>query len=397
MAKSRGIAEQWYDLALYEYGSAMGLEEAMGDQEKIDGHWGLSAKYSWFSLVLGNPNAPYALYKCFGQGLGVKKDEYIASLMFGVAKKLDDPKCQQGMKCRDMRDSAMTKQINDLHKLILDTLRRKIPLIVEDENAEILCQQMDIFRDAIKLPSTYTKDIQELFVSSNQVDPSSQAVHHDDVKVPLSAPSPSPTTIKWQGAGSGVKVTDMISEGITYGQMQEQEITHTFQFKVNNQHVTISKYRSVTMPDSINSGETFEFRLALKQPNGSNIPKSDSAYLVISYNSHGQLEKMLVPNNPAISHTDYWAPALVGYHGKIYTLPVSSGHYYHLTEVLRQNGKRVEIENTDPGLVLNVQPVVPVAVVVPSSIHQVQASGTNYVAISGDVQPSEECCCCILM
>lgn len=139
MAKSRGIAEQWYDLALYEYGSAMGLEEAMGDQEKIDGHWGLSAKYSWFSLVLGNPNAPYALYKCFGQGLGVKKDEYIASLMFGVAKKLDDPECQQGIKCKDIRDS-MVVQINNLY----DLFKRAQSEVSADgvEMSKIYCQMM---------------------------------------------------------------------------------------------------------------------------------------------------------------------------------------------------------------------------------------------------------------
>lgn len=385
MAKSGGAAEYWYQAAQSEYESARDLEEVGGNEEKIDASWGLASGYFWFSLVLGHPKAPYALYKIFGQGLGpVKKDEYLASLMFGVAEKLKDPECDQGMRCRDMRDSALNKQINILHSLIVDTQRKNLP--VDDEEMTIVCQQMDIFRDAIKLPSTYTKTIDELLVPDNLDDPSSSSQ--------VRAEPPSQATIEWQEAGGGIKVANMIIGGISYGKLTEQEITHTFQFRVNNQHVTISKYRSVTFPDSIKSGEEYAFAFPLKQPNGDNIKKSDEAYLVIKYNSDGQLEEMVVPTNPAISYNDDWAPALVGYHGHIYTLPVSSGHYSHLSEVLRHNGKHVEI--TYPGVVLQVQPVVSVA----PSIHQVQAPGThgtNYVNISGDVQLSEESCCCILM
>ena len=87
MAKSRGTAKYWYDLGQFEYESAINLEEARGDRKKIDASWGLASCYFWFSLVLGNQNAPYALYTFFEQGLGpVKKDEYLASFMFGVAE-----------------------------------------------------------------------------------------------------------------------------------------------------------------------------------------------------------------------------------------------------------------------------------------------------------------------
>ncbi len=172
MAKSsKHTAQEFYSLGESSYKQATVMEDRQESQIKINAAWGLAAGDFWMALVLGSKNAPYSLYACFGQGLGVHQDDYIANLMFGVALKLNDPKCQKGIKCKNLLNT-MGPQIDSLYKLIIQT-QFKIP----DSGVDMsrVFTQMDIFDQAIKLPSGQT--MTKCFINNNN------EATHDSVSV----------------------------------------------------------------------------------------------------------------------------------------------------------------------------------------------------------------------
>ncbi len=173
MAKSdKHTAQEFYGLGEYHYELATTMEEEQQPQKKIVACWKMAARDFWEALTLGSSQAPYSLYACFGQGLGVQQDDYIANLMFGVALKLNDPKCQRGIKCKNLL-STMTSQIDNLYKLIIQT-QSEIPASGVDMSR--VFTQMDIFDQAIKLPYGHT--MMKCFTSSNN-----EASTNDSVSV----------------------------------------------------------------------------------------------------------------------------------------------------------------------------------------------------------------------
>lgn len=82
--------EYWYKLAENYYHDRQTLIDNNESQTKIDAAGVLAAKDFWVAMCLGHAKAPFSLYACFGQGIGVKQDSDIASFMFSVAQELKD-------------------------------------------------------------------------------------------------------------------------------------------------------------------------------------------------------------------------------------------------------------------------------------------------------------------
>ncbi|WP_395476619.1 hypothetical protein [Rickettsia endosymbiont of Pantilius tunicatus] len=82
--------EYWYKLAENYYHDRQKLIDNNESQTKIDSAGVLAAKDFWVALCLGYEKAPFSLYACFGQGIGVKQDNDIASFMFALAQELKD-------------------------------------------------------------------------------------------------------------------------------------------------------------------------------------------------------------------------------------------------------------------------------------------------------------------
>lgn len=194
------------------------------------------------------------------------------------------------------------------------------------------------------------------------------------------------------------KIIDIAFKGMVFGKVYDHEIIGPVKLKVNGQLVTIDKYRSLTIPDHIKPGEDIQCSYAIKQPNGRNILQSDAAYLIVKYDSSGKLMKLSVPSNPAISYTDEQAPALVMYNQKVYTLPVSSGNYWHLKQLVEKNQGTIVIEN--PNINIHVEPLIflPTAHVHYQPLRIFQANELNTPLIGTTNQPVDNdlCSCNIL-
>jgi hypothetical protein len=162
MSKKKDMftAEEFYQAAKDHYKLAVEFEDTNAPQNKIDACWGVTAQEFWWALVLGSEKAPLALFKCFWQGLGVKKDDDIATLMYGVALKFTPQDCAKLP--ADSRpavpDKAMKSRIDDLEKLV-----KKAYKAVPNKGItmEKVFDQMHKFDKAIKLPGG--KSIEKCF------------------------------------------------------------------------------------------------------------------------------------------------------------------------------------------------------------------------------------------
>jgi hypothetical protein len=139
-----------YEDAKSYYNQAQELEKSDDkDQEKIDAHWSIAALHLWKALVLGHLQAPYYLSVCFNQGVGVKRDEYIAKLLFGVALELGDEKCES-----DSNKQIVPRLMNGAVTALTQLIRDTNSITAEDKNIHVgeLCAQIEIFNQFIKLP-----------------------------------------------------------------------------------------------------------------------------------------------------------------------------------------------------------------------------------------------------
>ncbi|WP_425360267.1 MULTISPECIES: hypothetical protein [unclassified Candidatus Tisiphia] len=167
MAKSKNevttTAKEYQFSGERYYGLAMDMEDRCESQEKIDACWRLAAKDFWQALVLGGKEAPFWLFKCFGQGLGVKEDADIAALFYGVALKFT-PKELKGIKTENkpVIPKYMEPEIKNLIKLVEKT-HKEIP--TKGVDMAVVLEQMDKFNHAIKLPGG--KLIQSCFTEEN--------------------------------------------------------------------------------------------------------------------------------------------------------------------------------------------------------------------------------------
>ncbi|WP_425362807.1 hypothetical protein [Candidatus Tisiphia endosymbiont of Hybos culiciformis] len=151
--------------------------------------------------------------------------------------------------------------------------------------------------------------------------------------------------LKGLGYTNWGKAIEIKGDDQARGIMYEKMIPTSICFKVNsNNIVKIEQYRSIMLPDSL-KGET-TLQLACSKPNGIRMAAEDAAYLVINYDHSGKLEKMTVPNTPKLSTNPDW-PVLTVYHGKVCSLPVSSGTYNWIVQKIQENHGNVVIGHTE--------------------------------------------------
>jgi hypothetical protein len=150
-AADKYTAEEFYQSAKDHYKLAIESERNNVSQDKIDACWGVTAQEFWWALTLGSAKAPLALFKCFWQGVGVKKNDDIAGLMYGAALQFTPGDCAKiPDSSKPSIDKSMQLRINELVKLVRQTHAR-IP--AEGVTMEKVFGQMDKFNHAIKLPS----------------------------------------------------------------------------------------------------------------------------------------------------------------------------------------------------------------------------------------------------
>ena len=147
--------------------------------------------------------------------------------------------------------------------------------------------------------------------------------------------------------GKAPKITEIKIEGTIYGIMSEVMVEKPYNCKVNGYKVTIEKYRDITLPTTLKPGTDVVLNFPLRCPDGEAMSAIDAAFLQLKYNDNGKLVKLSVPSKPAISE-DSNAPVLIRYKENIYTLPINSGHYLHLTDIVRSNDGVVDRGPLDP-------------------------------------------------
>ena len=94
MAKEITSANGFYEQGKYFYGYAQKLEDNHESLVRINSNYHIAAFNIWIAFSLGHLQAPYSLSVFFNQGVGAKKNDYVAKLLFGVALELKDEKCQ---------------------------------------------------------------------------------------------------------------------------------------------------------------------------------------------------------------------------------------------------------------------------------------------------------------
>ncbi|MCC8398024.1 MAG: hypothetical protein LN569_01730 [Rickettsia endosymbiont of Labidopullus appendiculatus] len=134
-------ADEFYKLGEYDY-KARGemLATGIGTKVEIEASGRLAAISFYQALALGHQKAPFSLYACFGQGIGVKQDNDIAAMMFGVAQNIKDPRCK-GKTVTTPK--SMESKVKELTKLVKET-HSKIP--AEGVSTEKVFEQMEIFQ-----------------------------------------------------------------------------------------------------------------------------------------------------------------------------------------------------------------------------------------------------------
>ncbi|WP_425363885.1 hypothetical protein [Candidatus Tisiphia endosymbiont of Hybos culiciformis] len=140
-------ADKYYRMGEHDY-KIRGeiLTTGIGTKTEKEGFGVLAAGAFYQALALGHQKAPFSLYACFGQGIGVKQDDDIAAMMFAVAQNVKDPRCQ-GKNINIPK--SMQPKAEELTELVRKT-HAKIP--AEGVSTEKVLKQMEIFQ-TIKLPN----------------------------------------------------------------------------------------------------------------------------------------------------------------------------------------------------------------------------------------------------
>jgi len=161
------LAQDRYDIAEDYY--RKGKDSTGGSQEIANDN--TAAMNFWLALCFGHLKAPYALYACFGQGIGVKQDDNIATLMFGIALKLGDERCE-ARKMDVVIPSSISADINNITQLVLKSNAANLDVDHFDT-------QMELFGDAFHLP--YDKKIVTCFIEKYKEESSHNFDNNSDV------------------------------------------------------------------------------------------------------------------------------------------------------------------------------------------------------------------------
>lgn len=138
--------EYWYKLAENYYHDRQTLINNNESQTKIDSAGVLAAKDFWIALCLGHEKAPFSLYACFGQGIGVKQDNDIASFMFSLAQELKDVRVAN-KECAFSLPISFKAKVHETAALIKQVKISKSGIDMQHVN-----KQMDNFSKVMILP-----------------------------------------------------------------------------------------------------------------------------------------------------------------------------------------------------------------------------------------------------
>ncbi|MEY4463654.1 MAG: hypothetical protein RLZZ81_625 [Pseudomonadota bacterium] len=129
--------------------------------------------------------------------------------------------------------------------------------------------------------------------------------------------------------------------------LQEKTIKTSLKLKLNKKDIMeIKEYRAITIPDTVKDIIELHLEFVFYRLDGSKVGDPRAA-LVLDYTDDGRIIKLSLPNSPVLSSKPLY-PACIIYHGTLYTLPVNSGDYNHLTQEIYKNGGEVLIGKTDP-------------------------------------------------
>lgn len=129
--------------------------------------------------------------------------------------------------------------------------------------------------------------------------------------------------------------------------LQEKTIKTSLKLKLNKKDIMeIKEYRAITIPDTVKDIIELHLEFVFYRLEGSKVGDPRAA-LVLDYTDDGRIIKLSLPNSPVLSSKPLY-PACIIYHGTLYTLPVNSGDYNHLTQEIYKNGGEVLIGKTDP-------------------------------------------------
>ncbi|OZG31858.1 hypothetical protein [Rickettsia endosymbiont of Culicoides newsteadi] len=190
--KDLNTAEEFQYLGEYYYRLAVDMEDKGEPQKKIDASWSTASINFWQALTLGSTKAPLSLFKCFGQGLGVNKNDDVATLMYGTALQFTPKDCANNIKDENkpVIAKSMQPRIDELVKLVKQT-HKQVPS--EGISMEKVLDQMDKFNHAIKLPSG--KLIQSCFTEKNIQDTKAKELKSKALDLTKNLPNYNKTTI----------------------------------------------------------------------------------------------------------------------------------------------------------------------------------------------------------
>lgn len=280
-----------------------------------------------FALIFGQKEAAYYLFHIYSKGiLKRKQNKPLSRIILHIGILLGEQLCIDIIK--------KEKPINEKDLVLI---AQKCVVEIK-ENKEIFLDNTEI------LPDT-KKDVLKAF--NNAIG----NFGHEPLIVENNLEQP----VVWKESnnknsngtnGINNKTSDIKVGGKVFGTITESTINYNRNYFINEANVVVVKFRSITFPENINSGEFIKLSYALTFPNGNAIYETDPAYLVIEYNKQGRLHFMNLPNIPVVSN-DYNEPVLINYHGNIYVLPVSSGEYNKLVQCINSNNGKIVFDNID--------------------------------------------------
>ncbi|WP_341789670.1 hypothetical protein [Rickettsia endosymbiont of Polydrusus tereticollis] len=190
-----------------------------------------------------------------------------------------------------------------------------------------------------------SKSASELMTSAYKLTTSTTEIVSTDEegkqKVIITTPKP---TIQYISS----KMSPLIYEKQTYGEVREDIINIInvpLKYKFDNKIIEVTAYRYLTFTDTINPGSSFLLKFALSNRIDERTDINKACF-EINYDANGKLQKLALPNPPALCHNPNY-PVLISYHNNLYIVPVNSGHYQHLTQKIHENNGVVEIGHAD--------------------------------------------------
>ncbi|NRB10399.1 MAG: hypothetical protein HRU35_02125 [Rickettsiaceae bacterium] len=147
MAKTKN-AELLYELAT-KYYNKLNYYLDNNKYKAYDLSASISTDLMWLAFVIGHPKAAYGLHLAFKEGTGVTENEYFATFMYGIAKKLNNYREDPSIEI----PSSMNSQIDRVYNLFMESHNKYYG---NDLSSGVLTEQQELFKNEIVLPNKQT-------------------------------------------------------------------------------------------------------------------------------------------------------------------------------------------------------------------------------------------------